>query len=382
MTSAWIPASLALAVLCAAPLRAQSFNVDVGEDLTLMSFGTPPSSYPGAANQPGFWNGLTDGVPGQSHPPYGAGTPWWVTNLSDLSGVPTNVSVSAVMAGNSVGDFVFDNFGTFGGHQSLYDDVGDVGNTASQALWTIQGLQPSHYEVYVYAFAPDNSTYVTSVSVANTTSTDPQTSGGSWPGGHVQGTTYTRHSVPCASGTIAITVTTVAGFGSVNGFQLVRTGALDVGTPFCSGDGSGTPCPCGNAGAPGHGCANSIQGNGAQLSAVGTASLANDSVELRGTGMPNSSALYFQGTTRANGGAGVVFGDGLRCAAGSIIRLRVLSNAGGASHYPQPGDPPVSVRGQVNVPGTRTYQIWYRNAASFCTPSTFNLTNGLEIQWN
>ncbi|MEY2806172.1 MAG: hypothetical protein RIR65_589, partial [Planctomycetota bacterium] len=32
-------------------------------------------------------------------------------------------------------------------------------------------------------------------------------------------------------------------------------------------------------------------------------------------------------------------------------------------------------------PGTRTYQAWYRNAAAFCTPSGFNLGNGLEIVW-
>jgi hypothetical protein len=28
------------------------------------------------------------------------------------------------------------------------------------------------------------------------------------------------------------------------------------------------------------------------------------------------------------------------------------------------------------------YQVWYRNAASFCTPSTFNLSNGIEIAWD
>jgi hypothetical protein len=41
----------------------------------------------------------------------------------------------------------------------------------------------------------------------------------------------------------------------------------------------------------------------------------------------------------------------------------------------------VSVRREVLAPGVRTYQVWYRNAASFCTSSTFNLTNGLSIQW-
>jgi len=382
MTIDWIPALLALALLCAAPARGQSFNVDVGEDLTLGSFGIPLSSYPGAAGQPGFWNGLTDGVTGQSTPPTGAATPWWVTTLSDLAGIPTTVSVRAVMTGNSVGDLAFDNFGTFGGHQALYDDIGDVGSTIAQALWTFQNLEAGQYDVYVYTFAPDNSTYSTRVSVAGTTSPDPQTAGGAWPGGHLLGTTYTRHSVPCDAGTITITVTTENGFGSVNGFQLVRTGPLDLGLAYCSGDGSGTACPCGNAGAAGNGCASSVNANGARLSAVGTASLANDSVVLRGTGMPNSSALFFQGTLRANGGNGLTFGDGLRCAGGTILRLRVVSNAGGASQYPQPGDPPVSQRGQVNQPGTRTYQVWYRNSASYCTPSTFNLTNGLEIVWS
>jgi hypothetical protein len=31
--------------------------------------------------------------------------------------------------------------------------------------------------------------------------------------------------------------------------------------------------------------------------------------------------------------------------------------------------------------GLRTYPSWYRNSASFCTSATFNLSNGLAIQW-
>jgi hypothetical protein len=71
----------------------------------------------------------------------------------------------------------------------------------------------------------------------------------------------------------------------------------------------------------------------------------------------------------------------LRCAGGSVIRLKTKTNVAGASSYPGAGDPAVSVKGQITSPGTRTYQVWYRNAAAFCTPSTFNLTNGLEIAW-
>jgi hypothetical protein len=103
---------------------------------------------------------------------------------------------------------------------------------------------------------------------------------------------------------------------------------------------------------------------------------------LRGSGMTNGSVLYFQGTTKAAGGAGTVFGDGLRCAAGTIVRLGAKTNAGGASSYPEVLDAPISVRGGVTSPGqTRTYQAWYRNSAPFCTPEGFNLTNGLSVIW-
>ncbi len=153
-------------------------------------------------------------------------------------------------------------------------------------------------------------------------------------------------------------------------------------TPFCFGDGSGTACPCGNAGTAGNGCANSVVAAGGNLAASGSTSLSNDTLVLTGSGMPNSSALYFQGTMQQSGGLGVAFGDGLRCAGGTIVRLGTKSNVAGASQYPTVGDPTVSVRGLVMTPGTRVYQVWYRNAAAFCTASTFNLSNGLSVVWS
>jgi hypothetical protein len=152
-------------------------------------------------------------------------------------------------------------------------------------------------------------------------------------------------------------------------------------TPYCFGDGTGTGCPCGNAGVPGNGCASSVNPAGANLTTVGSASITTDTLRLRGSGMPNSSALYFQGTTQSSGGAGAVFGDGLRCASGVIARLGTKSNVGGASQYPVAGDPPVHVRGMCLPGDFRTYQVWYRNAAAFCTISTFNLSNGAAITW-
>jgi hypothetical protein len=98
--------------------------------------------------------------------------------------------------------------------------------------------------------------------------------------------------------------------------------------------------------------------------------------------MPNSSVLYFQGTTQVNGGSGTVFGDGLRCAGGSVIRLGTKINASNGSTYPAAGDVPISIKGAIPASGgTRTYQAWYRNNTGPCG-SGFNLTNGLQVTWS
>jgi hypothetical protein len=85
---------------------------------------------------------------------------------------------------------------------------------------------------------------------------------------------------------------------------------------------------------------------------------------------------------RANNGFGTVFGDGLRCVQGTVIRLGTKVNAAGGSSYPVSGDQSISVRGAITQSGSgRYYQVWYRNAAAFCTASTFNLTNGVQVTW-
>jgi hypothetical protein len=182
------------------------------------------------------------------------------------------------------------------------------------------------------------------------------------------------------------TTTTVVPALRANPYDIVwATFTVGVPTspsiPYCFGDGSGTACPCANAGAAGHGCASSINANGAHLASSGLASISADSFVLAGSGMPNSSALYFQGTARTSAGAGAAFGDGLRCASGSVIRLGTKVNSGGSSSFPVSGDPAIHVKGADSAGNVRDYQCWYRNAAAFCTPSTFNLTNGLEITW-
>mgnify|MGYP000089842319 CR=1 FL=1 len=166
------------------------------------------------------------------------------------------------------------------------------------------------------------------------------------------------------------TASTVAGF------------TPSVYVPFCAGDGSATACPCGNASAldSGRGCANSLGLTGF-VTAQGTASLTNDKVVLKGSGMPDAGVLYFQGTAQMASGAGVVFGDGLLCVSGTIRRLGVKFNSANASTLPASGDPALSVSGALSGAATVNYQLWYRDAIAHCTGDTFNLTNGLSIVW-
>jgi len=77
-------------------------------------------------------------------------------------------------------------------------------------------------------------------------------------------------------------------------------------------------------------------------------------------------------------------GDGLRCANGFIARLGYRVNVNGASQIPSGGSTPLHIAGQIPAVGaaTRYYQGWYRDAAaSFCTTSRFNLTNGVAVVW-
>ena len=204
-------------------------------------------------------------------------------------------------------------------------------------------------------------------------------------GGHVSGATTAVLTISNASnvdaGSYDVVVSnscgpvtsTTATLSLIQGPQITR---------FCFGDGTATACPCGNASGDGDdaGCLNSL-GNGGTLTTGGSASISNDTLKLETEFLPNGPALFFQGTARIAGGSGVAFGDGLRCAGGTVTRLAVRTSSSGGSVYPENGEMPISLHTGL-VPGNvRTYQVWYRDSGTFCTSSTFNLTNGIEARW-
>jgi hypothetical protein len=74
----------------------------------------------------------------------------------------------------------------------------------------------------------------------------------------------------------------------------------------------------------------------------------------------------------------------LLCVNVSVIRLGIRTGSNGmlSLGYSVPGDPRISLAGQVPAGGAvRYYQFWYRDSAAYCTPGTFNLTNGVAVSW-
>ncbi len=186
----------------------------------------------------------------------------------------------------------------------------------------------------------------------------------------------------------ALIVSTVAEGGDFGTWRVhVQTNQSQGGTPYCFGDGSGTPCPCNNSGQAGHGCQNSASTGGAQLSASGLTH--PDQVVLSVTGeLPHAPSIVLQGSQDHL--TPLLFGDGLRCVGGIVKRLYIRSAVGGALSTPAPGDPSISLRsaalGDPILPGsTRGYQIYYRDpSAAFCPlpqGNHWNISNAVRVQW-
>lgn len=194
------------------------------------------------------------------------------------------------------------------------------------------------------------------------------------------------------------------------GFRFTRDGLFDgylgwlvddveirnePGEPFCDVRVAGAaalPCPCAN-GAPagmgtwdapwGGGCLHSA-GIGAELLAEGTASITAADAVLLARDLPHATfAVVALGSALATPAA---FGDGARCLGGTVRRLvgaHVSGGTGGGTlRHPLPGDAPLHAQSGVTAPGaTTSYQVVFRDTATYCTPARFNASNGYRIAW-
>jgi hypothetical protein len=111
---------------------------------------------------------------------------------------------------------------------------------------------------------------------------------------------------------------------------------------------------------------------GAGLDAEGSLSSSTDDLVLLGRDLPpGQAALLFHGTTSLQ----VPFGDGLRCAGGSIRRagIRFADGTGAAAWGPG-----LNGSTQWSMGDTRYFQGWFRDPGGPCG-SGFNLTQALEL---
>ena len=122
---------------------------------------------------------------------------------------------------------------------------------------------------------------------------------------------------------------------------------------FCFGDGSATSCPCG-PGLTGSGCPSSIFAGGALLEATGNASIQADTLVLTASNV-SGPGLFFQGDGQFVGGLGIMFGDGLLCAGGTILRMGVVFPTGATASYPGGLSPnPIHIAGATAAGHTST----------------------------
>ena len=151
-------------------------------------------------------------------------------------------------------------------------------------------------------------------------------------------------------------------------------------------------CPCANppAGA-GRGCDNSSLTGGAALTASGPAYLSADLLHFSTSGeKPSATSILLQGSALVPNGT--LFGQGVRCAGGSLKRLYTRNASAGSVTLPDAalGDPSVSSRSAalgdpIHAGEKRWYLVYYRDPVVLggCSAlSTFNCTQTGEIRWS
>ncbi len=158
---------------------------------------------------------------------------------------------------------------------------------------------------------------------------------------------------------------------------------------FCFGDFAAADCPCGNFGATGRGCENSAGLGGALLTVAGTASISSDTVVFTSSfELATATSIVLQGNASIPPQA---YGDGARCAGGSLLRLYVKSAAGGVVTAPQGSDPSVSARSAalgdtLTIGATRYYQVDYRDPSTVFCPAPpgglQNISNAIAVVWD
>ena len=352
--------------------HAQLINIDFDDPF---GSGGPTAATYGAAGTPGTWNQV-DAAVGPTFP------------LVDKSGAATSAVLDT--GPQMVFPFSWTNAVLTGEDGNLLQDLvwsaGALGGTL-----TITGLANGSYDVLTYAYASDNKVGgLTDVNVLESNDGVQTVGGAVWPGNHVLGTTYSKHTADVTQGAITITVAFVAWGESINGIQIEQASVDNTGASDC--DCSGGNGPCFNVSGAGRGCPNSNpNGLGAALVAAGNADTSNDTFSLSVTdAAPSKPGLILSGTASLgpNGVATVPDSAGILCVGGSTRRgAVVLTDAAGAASFPDFQGAAYGASDIVAPGSPVSYTYWFRDpgTSAGCTGDTgssdFNFTNGWTVTW-
>ncbi|MBJ02084.1 MAG: arylsulfotransferase (ASST) [Planctomycetes bacterium] len=143
---------------------------------------------------------------------------------------------------------------------------------------------------------------------------------------------------------------------TTNTFKIRRYGTCDEPSTFCS-------------------TAPNSAGSGALIGSSGSTNISSNNLVLSVTSAPaNTPGIFYFGTNQAS----APFGDGFRCAGGSLARLSVLFiDATGAGSYPLDFTNTNSPVGSLLAGDTRYFQFWFRDNAFGA--AGYNLSDALEI---
>ncbi len=162
---------LVLCALCASRSTAQSINIDFGLDA-----GTPDAEFGAASLQSGNWHALT----GFEDEP---------VMLLNVNGEPSGVTMVRSLP---FGQSWTDHPATSDAVQALFDDYYDLHSVPCEFLF--EGLHPGQYQVFSYAWAPDNDNFRTSIWYDGDDA-NAQLVGGAWPGDFQTGITHALHTI-------------------------------------------------------------------------------------------------------------------------------------------------------------------------------------------
>ena len=333
--------------------------------------------------------------------------------LNFHGGMPTDALVSSYEVVNQAGELDIVHLGNrdtvaggVWGFQPIIngDDVGvqpnwmssvDQSGSQTTALPSPLLLGSGARAKLIYQISNDGGLFKVVCHFQNGASITQTVGAGDWYNGGYPGTGFVDQGWPdlelsitealvdlsAAAGEVLTHITFKSPSNPIAGYAILAAKVIagaPVGTIYCAGDGSASPCPCGNTGATEQGCANGT-GQGARITSEGTNSLSADDFRLTASNMiPNQPGLYFQGNNATGNGLGTQFGDGLRCAGGGVIRLQVrFTDSDGES---ETSADLISLGGVV-AGDTKHYQCWYRDPVTSLCGTQFNLTNGYEVIW-